>query len=267
MEVSSSTTKRRATKKTTTSNSLTQHTIWLYVPSMLLVLCRLLLANAALDLDTYFALTLSVLLLSRLLSVFALRAKTSPSSSSWHGESEPGVRGDLLILLSEDRWIRMRGLVDDLKAVTSGSWLSTPSSKYGVTSSFSFSTRMVLDIVEWTSRLLVYVASIVLANAPDADKMLIVTYAVLSHVTLALYNDNNNNNSNTGGTGNPLIMNGRQVKVSAGPNSVKRYSRRLAMARELTREMGRSDFALKLGMINADEVDDRGTVKDELVTM
>jgi hypothetical protein len=39
------------------------------------------------------------------------------------GALEPGVKGDLLVLLSRDRWVRIRGLVDDLKAVTSGSWL------------------------------------------------------------------------------------------------------------------------------------------------
>jgi hypothetical protein len=39
------------------------------------------------------------------------------------GALEPGVNGDLLVLLSQDRWVRIRGLVDDLKAVTSASWL------------------------------------------------------------------------------------------------------------------------------------------------
>jgi hypothetical protein len=39
------------------------------------------------------------------------------------GALEPDVQGDLLVLLSQDRWVRIRGLVDDLKAMTSGSWL------------------------------------------------------------------------------------------------------------------------------------------------
>jgi hypothetical protein len=42
------------------------------------------------------------------------------------GALEPGVKGDLLVLLSQDRWVRIRGLVDDLKAVASGSWLRKP---------------------------------------------------------------------------------------------------------------------------------------------
>jgi len=36
---------------------------------------------------------------------------------------EPGVLGDLLVLMSQDRWIRIKGLTDDLKAVTAGQWL------------------------------------------------------------------------------------------------------------------------------------------------
>ena len=39
------------------------------------------------------------------------------------GIPEPDVHGDLLVLLSQDCWVHIRGLVDDLKAVTSGQWL------------------------------------------------------------------------------------------------------------------------------------------------
>lgn len=244
MEVSSSSPTNNQSRTWWWSTILTRHTL-LYLPPAFLLSRILTTAN----LDTYCVSALCILLLSRVLSIFTLRAKTS---SSWHGESEPGVQGDLLILLSEDRWIRMRGLVDDLKAVTSGSWLSATPPRY-------YCRSLVYDFLDWTSRLLVYVASIVLANAPDADKILVVTYAVLSHAALALYN--------TAPAAQSLNMNGRQVNVPFHPNSVQRYSRRLAMARELIKEMGRSDFALKLGMINVDEVDSTGRLKDEIVTM
>ena len=39
------------------------------------------------------------------------------------GAPDPGVEGDLLVLLSQDHWVRMKGFVDDLKTVTSGQWL------------------------------------------------------------------------------------------------------------------------------------------------
>ena len=45
------------------------------------------------------------------------------SKMGWKGAPEPDVHGDLLVLLSQDHWVRIRGLVDDLKAVTAGQWL------------------------------------------------------------------------------------------------------------------------------------------------
>ena len=49
----------------------------------------------------------------------------------WHGQSEPGVQGDLLVLLSQDRWVRIQGPGDDLKAVTSGAWMRDASTIEG----------------------------------------------------------------------------------------------------------------------------------------
>ncbi|RMZ84639.1 hypothetical protein DV737_g1211, partial [Chaetothyriales sp. CBS 132003] len=72
-----------------------------------------------------FALSLLSLLVSRILFFYALGQRTRPLPG-WHGAAEPGVRGSLLVLLSRDRWARLDGQVDDLKAVTSGSWLQPP---------------------------------------------------------------------------------------------------------------------------------------------
>jgi hypothetical protein len=63
-------------------------------------------------------------------------------------------------------------------------------------------------------------------------------------------------------------MNGRRVRAV----SVKNYPRRLVMARELIKEMDRSDFAIRLGMINPDEADSKTQdvghdVAKEVVTM
>ncbi len=54
----------------------------------------------------------------------------------WTGKAEPGVRGDLLVLLTQDRWVRMRGYVDDLKAVTSGQWLQDENTFEGWVNAF-----------------------------------------------------------------------------------------------------------------------------------
>jgi hypothetical protein len=200
--------------------------------------------------------SISLLLLSRFLSIITLRARTtSPSSSSWHGQSEPGVKGDLLILLSEDRWIRMKGLVDDLKAVTSGSWLlSRPGPPTYPT--------ILYEIMDWIAGLLVYIAAIVLVNAPNRDEIILVLYVLLGHGALAMHN----------ATSSELVINDRRLNVSSQAGSgVKKYSHRLAMARELVKEMGRSDFAVRLGMLNPDDVDldmdSGGKLKNEIVTM
>ncbi|KAK5457306.1 hypothetical protein LTS15_005087 [Exophiala xenobiotica] len=198
--------------------------------------------------------SISLLLLSRFLSIITLRARTASPSSSWHGQLEPGVKGDLLILLSEDRWIRMQGLVDDLKAVTSGSWLlsraATPPTY----------PTILYEIMDWIAGLLVYIAAIVLVGAPNQDKIVIVLYALLGHGALTLHN----------ATSSELVMNDRRLNVSSQPGSgVKKYQRRLAMARELVQEMGRSDFAIRLGILNPDDVDmdSGGKLKNDLVTM
>lgn len=193
--------------------------------------------------DPFFLGSVFILMLSRLLSVITLRARTLPS---WHGEPEPGVKGDLLVLLSEDRWIRLKGLVDDLKAVTSGSWLSRPRHP------------LVCDIADWTSRLLVYIAAVVLANAEDQGKIVLAVCVVLGHGVLAVRN----------ATTKELVMNGRTVRVSGEPGSVKKYQRRLVMAKELVKEMGRSDFAVRMGMINPEDAQmETHDVAKEVVTM
>jgi hypothetical protein len=66
---------------------------------------------------------LLMLILARLVNTVVIKRR---AQKGWKGKLEPGVKGDLLVLLSEDRWIRMRGLVDDLKAVTSGQIYISP---------------------------------------------------------------------------------------------------------------------------------------------
>ncbi|GJE91586.1 hypothetical protein PsYK624_077360 [Phanerochaete sordida] len=70
--------------------------------------------------DVPALLFLSTLMLARLLDVIVLKKR---SGKGWKGAPEPNVHGDLMILCSQDRWIRMHGLVDDLKEVTAGQWL------------------------------------------------------------------------------------------------------------------------------------------------
>ncbi|KAH7130105.1 hypothetical protein B0J11DRAFT_244095 [Dendryphion nanum] len=59
-------------------------------------------------------------MLARAINSFLIRRR---SKSVWFGASEGNTKGDLRILLSQDRWIKMKGYVHHLKAVTSGLWL------------------------------------------------------------------------------------------------------------------------------------------------
>ncbi|KIX05800.1 uncharacterized protein Z518_03772 [Rhinocladiella mackenziei CBS 650.93] len=173
--------------------------------------------------DVYLLLSTLLLLTSRLLFILSLRVRTQPS---WHGVFEPGAKGDLLVLMSEDRWIRMQGLVDDLKAVTSGSWLVRSRNHF------------LVDGAEWVSRFLVYIATIALVNARDEGKILLTLCVTINHVLLLMHNSRVEE----------MSMNGRRIRVQEG--GVKKYKRRLDMAEELVEEVGRSDFAVRLGLVN-----------------
>ncbi|EXJ72843.1 uncharacterized protein A1O5_03991 [Cladophialophora psammophila CBS 110553] len=85
----------------------------------------------------------AMLVLSRILSTISLRARTS--RPSWNSASKTGVKRDLHVLLSEDRWIRIRGLADNLKAVTSGAWLSRLTAH-----------PVPMDALDWIARMMVY---------------------------------------------------------------------------------------------------------------
>ena len=146
----------------------------------------------------------------------------------------------------------MQGLVDDLKAVTSGSWLRRPSHP------------QLVEAIDWTARILVYIAVVVLANAKDAGKIGLTLCALLEHGLLARFN--------AGAT--ELTINERNVRASTSSGSIKKYSRRLDMAEELIKEMGRRDFAVRLGLVNPERATTSSSAtepeskpNDEVVTM
>jgi hypothetical protein len=62
---------------------------------------------------------LGLLMLAHFLNAMVIKWR---STLGWKG-AEKGARGHLLVTLSQDRWVRMQGLVDDLKVATAGKWL------------------------------------------------------------------------------------------------------------------------------------------------
>ncbi|KAG5642595.1 hypothetical protein DXG03_002519 [Asterophora parasitica] len=169
--------------------------------------------------DWWSSAMIGVLVLARLINAAVIRRR---SGKGWKGAKEEGVEGDLLILLSQDRWLRMRGLVDDLKTVTAGQWLrdETPTESFVV----GFAT------------LLVYVAPALGFNASNYGNVIVAALLVVNAALLALCN------STTG----CLQMVDCVVSVWGKP---KKYTRRLDLAKELIQSSGRDDWAIGLGLI------------------
>ncbi|MCJ1244572.1 hypothetical protein MMC30_001770 [Trapelia coarctata] len=172
--------------------------------------------------DWWASAVLMILMFSRLCNILVVRRR---SQIGWKGVSEPGKKGDLFILLSQDRWIRMQGSVDDLKAVTSGQWMRD----------MTFAESSIIG----AATMLVYLDAALVSNAQQAGKVIIVVLLLLSAGLLGFSNN----------TVKTFQMFGRSIKVVGEP---KAYKRRLLLAEELIKGTGRDDWAIRLGMINPD---------------
>ncbi|KAF7797679.1 hypothetical protein EIP86_011084 [Pleurotus ostreatoroseus] len=198
-----------------------------YVPSLLyLIGISLTLVSLAIlgAIHDFWAVgVLLMLLTSRAINTIVIKRRTQ---LGWKGMPEPGVKGDLMILLSQDRWVRMRGWVDDLKAVTSGQWLRDQTTMENFASAFA--------------TLLVYVSA---ALAPNASTIGSLFIGVLLLVSVALLGVCNSMTED-------LQMFGRRVHVTVQP---KQYKRRLDMAEEIIKEVGTKHWAIAMGIIKAPE--------------
>jgi hypothetical protein len=184
--------------------------------------------------DSWARACLYMMIASRVLNIIAIRRRLAPE---WHGAREAGVRGDLLVLLSQDRWIRIQGLVDDLKAVTSGQWLRDQ-------------TWMEQCLVD-SGTFLVYAAVVVGSNASQKGAVMIAALLLTSSVLLGISNlIGGRKLSKFWRGGRRFWMHGRVVEVVGEP---KKYKRRRILADELIEETGRDDWAVQMGMIPGKE--------------
>lgn len=126
----------------------------------------------------------------------------------------------------------MKGMVDDLKAVTSGQWLRDMT--FLESSVAAFAT------------LLVFLDAALASNVDQTGKMILLVLLIASAGVLAIANE----------TTPMLQMHGRVIKVE-GPRT--KYRRRLEMVEQLVKESGRDDWAMRMGMIvrKDDEKDSR----------
>lgn len=173
--------------------------------------------------DWWGAGILLVLIVARSLNIVLIHRRTKPS---WHGALEPGVTGDLLVLLSQDRWIRMQGSVDALKTVTSGQWLKD--------------MTFFESSLEATATMLVYLSAALASNATQIGKMLLIALLLMSVGLLGMSNKQEK----------AFYMHGHIMKTKGKP---KMYARRLDLAKGLIKETKRHDWAIGLGMVKAED--------------
>ena len=164
------------------------------------------------------------LMFARLCNIIVIRRR---EKLGWTGASEPGVQGDLLVLLSQDRWIRIKGAVDHLKAVTSGQWLRDQS--------------MLENWSTGLATLVVYLAAALVSNATQFGKILILALLGGSAALLAVTNS----------ATDTLTMHGYKIELD-DEEPRKKYERRLELANALIVETGRRDWAVRMGMVNDD---------------
>jgi hypothetical protein len=162
---------------------------------------------------------LLTLVIVRFISTVIIRAQ---ARVDWHGQSEPGQLGDLFVLLSYDRWIRLRGEVDNLKAVTSGRWLRQPT--------------ISEDTLSGCATLLAYAAPVLVANANSKGQAIIAILLLSNAAALATANCLTTSSH----------MKDRTLQVQG---MRKAYERRSVLASELIAESGRDDWAVAMGLI------------------
>ena len=151
---------------------------------------------------------ISNLILIRLTHFVELRRRSQPG---WFGAPEPGVQGDLFILLSQDRWVRIRATVEDLKALTSGTWLSEPTT--------------LETFFGAVANLLVYANVALAGHATDAGVYTSVSMLLVNGGLLAFDNFRIQR----------LKIHGRTMEAEGEP---KGYFRRRDLAEQLIKEGG-----------------------------
>ncbi|KAK0184786.1 hypothetical protein F5146DRAFT_221405 [Armillaria mellea] len=176
--------------------------------------------------DWWAVVVLGMLVLARFINVVVIKRR---SEEGWKGRKEPGVDGDLFILLSQDRWVRLQGSVDNLKTVTAGHWLrgQTPGENFAV----GFAT------------LLVYASAALAGNASTVGSLHIACLLLCSAALLSLCNSSTE----------CLQMFGCVVRRKGDRGDRKDYAQRLDMVKDLIRETKRDDWALAMGLIKSEE--------------
>ncbi|KAK0429617.1 hypothetical protein EV421DRAFT_1893817 [Armillaria borealis] len=141
--------------------------------------------------------------------------------NGWKGTIEDGD-GDLLILLSQDCWVRLQGSINDLKAVTAGQWL------HDLSAVESFALMFTTTLV--------YASAILAFNASTVGSLLIGGLLLCSVALLTLCNSSTQ----------CLQMYDCVMQKEGEPQN---YNRRRDMAEKLVDKSKRDDWAVGMGLI------------------
>ena len=170
--------------------------------------------------DFWGFIVLLMLVCARVINVVVIRRR---AVVGWKGAvSTDKHETDLLILLSKDRWVRMRGVSDDVKAIISGCWLRDMIVLERYATSFA--------------TVLVYASSALAGNATTVGSLMIGSLILVSAGLLGLANSQTKN----------LHMFGRVASVVG---KAKGYQRKRNMVDELIKETGTSEWAYQLELI------------------
>ncbi len=120
--------------------------------------------------DWWALAVLGMLILARMINVVVIKRR---SRKDWKGAKEEGEL-DLFVLLSQDRWVHLRGSINNLKTATAGQWLrdKTAEESFGI----------------GVATLLVYASAALASNASTAGSLLIACLLLSSVALLALCN-------------------------------------------------------------------------------
>ncbi|KAK0492839.1 hypothetical protein EDD18DRAFT_440229 [Armillaria luteobubalina] len=181
--------------------------------------------------DWWALAVLGMLVLSRTINVIVIKLRVS-DSKDWKGADEEPGKDDLLVVLSQDRWVRLHGDLSDIKQVTAGQWLRDEDRVESL--SVGFAT------------LLVYAAAALAGNASTVGSLLIAMLLLFSVALLALCNS---------------FTHGLQMYDCVVREKGKKipYERRRMMVEELITEThsnanGQGEWAVSMGLLKPDEL-------------
>ncbi|KAK0211965.1 hypothetical protein IW262DRAFT_1412746 [Armillaria fumosa] len=174
--------------------------------------------------DWWALLVLAMLIFARMINVVVIKRR---SQRDWKGAKEEGHH-DLFVLLSQDRWVRLLGSINDLKTATAGQWLRDKTAK----ESFGIGV----------ATLLVYASAAIASNASTPGSLLIACLLLSSVALLALCNYSTR------------CLQMYDCVVEKVEGTMVRYPRRMEMVKELIHKSRRSDWADRMELITSDEL-------------